>query len=261
MLPRFLAESIDADAGTARLTGDEARHLSQVLRLGAGDEVAVFDGTGREFRARVERVSRDGAELRLVEEMLAQPEPAVRITLAQAVIKGEKMDDVVRDATMMGVAAIEPLVTEHTAAHLKPGRAPERWRRIAVASAKQCRRAVVPAIGDGMSFADWIVRDRAELKLLLVEPTAVPAIPATSEKKGQVAVSGAERRGQVGFAGAPAPASASLLVGPEGGWSAGEVSSAVAAGYVPLTLGRRTLRADAMPVVALSVLQYLWSDL
>jgi 16S rRNA (uracil1498-N3)-methyltransferase len=281
MLPRFLA-AIDPVLGTARLSEEEARHLSQVLRLRAGDEVAVFDGAGREFRARVEQIARDGASVRLIDEQAPAPEPLVRVTLAQAALKGEKMDDVVRDATMMGVAAIEPLVTEHTAAHLKAGRAPERWRRIAIASAKQCRRAVVPAIGEGMPFAEWIARDRAELKLLLVEPTAVVAIPAASEERGQVAfageqrgqvalagaeqrgqvgLAGAEQRGQVGLAGAPPPASASLLIGPEGGWSAAEVSAAVAAGYVPLTLGRRTLRADAMPVVALSVLQYLWSDL
>ena len=149
MLPRFLAESVDADAGTAWLADDETRHLSQVLRLGAGDEIAVFDGTGREFLARVERVARDRADLRLIEEIAAAPEPAVRLTLAQAALKGEKMDDVVRDATMMGVTAVEPIVTDYTAAHMKPGRAPERWRRIAVASAKQCRRAVVPAVGVG----------------------------------------------------------------------------------------------------------------
>src|SRR3974390_1560000 len=144
MLPRFLAEAIDLDARTARLGADEARHLSQVLRVNVGDEVAVFDGAGREFRARVARVSRDAVELVLLDEAAAAPEPAVRLTLAQAVLKGEKMDDVVRDATMMGVAAIEPLVTAHTVAHMKPGGAPDRWRRIAIASAKQCRRAVVP---------------------------------------------------------------------------------------------------------------------
>jgi 16S rRNA (uracil1498-N3)-methyltransferase len=243
MLPRFLAQSIDADAGTARLSDDEARHLAQVLRLGTGDEVAVFDGAGREFRARVERVGKDGAELRLLEEFPAAPEPAVRLTLAQAVLKGEKMDDVVRDATMMGVTAIEPLVTEHTAAHMKAGRAPERWRRIAVASAKQCRCAVVPAIGSGTSFGDWLPADRAEMRLLLVEPsTAVEGHPVST-------LSGSR------------PASASVLVGPEGGWSAAEIDAAVRAGCVPITLGRRTLRADAVPIVAIGVLQFLWGDL
>jgi 16S rRNA (uracil1498-N3)-methyltransferase len=214
-----------------------------VLRLGAGDDVAVFDGVGREFRARVERVAKDGAELRLIDELPAAPEPAVRLTLAQGVIKGEKMDDVVRDATMMGVSAIEPLVTEHTAAHMRAGRAPDRWRRIAVASAKQCRRAVVPSIGEGMLFADWLPRDRSALRLLLVEPSAgVAGHPVSTLPVDR-------------------PASASLLVGPEGGWSAAEIEWAVRAGCVPITLGRRTLRSDAIPIVAIGILQFVWGDL
>lgn len=243
MLVRFLADSLDESASIARLGEDETRHLSQVLRLAAGDEIAVFDGAGREFRARVERIARDGADLRLVEALTASPEPAVRLTLAQAALKGEKMDDVVRDATMMGASAIEPLVTEHVAAHMKAGRAPERWRRIAIASAKQCRRAVVPAIGSGRTFADWLAHDRAALRLLLVEPSAA-----------------AEGRPPSTLAG-DRPASVSLLVGPEGGWSAGEIGSAVAAGYVPITLGHRTLRADAVPIIAIGVLQFVWGDL
>jgi 16S rRNA (uracil1498-N3)-methyltransferase len=243
MLPRFLAETLDADAGIARLSEDETRHLAQVLRLAVGNEVAVFDGAGREFRARVERLARNGADLKLLDEYPAAPEPAVRLTLGQAVIKGEKMDDLVRDATMMGVTAIEPLVTEHTAAHMKPGRAPERWRRIAISSAKQCRRAVVPVIGIGMTLPNWLAQDDAELRLLLVEPSAaVEGHPAST-------------------LGGNRPASASLLVGPEGGWSMGEIEAAVRAGCVPITLGRRTLRADAVPIVAIGVLQFVWGDL
>jgi 16S rRNA (uracil1498-N3)-methyltransferase len=244
MLPRFLG-AVDAASARARLAEDEARHLSQVLRLGAGDEVTVFDGAGREFRARVERVARDSAELSLLNESAAAAEPAVRLTLAQAVLKGDKMDDVVRDATMMGVTAIEPLVTAHTVAHMKPGGAPERWRRIAIASAKQCRRAVLPSIGEGIRFEDWFARDGAEMKVILIEPVAARSgAPADSADLGR-----------------SAPRSASLLVGPEGGWSGEEIQRAVRAGYLPLTLGRRTLRADAVPVVAISVLQYRWGDL
>lgn len=243
MLPRFLAESIDVDAGIARLSRDEARHLAQVLRVEVDEEVAVFDGAGREFRARVESAGKDGAELRLLEEYPAAPEPAVRLTLAQAVIKGEKMDDIVRDATMMGVAAIEPLITEHTASHIKTGGAPERWRRIAIASAKQSRRAVVPAIGPGVPFQEWLPRDVADMRILLLEPSA-------SVEGHPVSTLGGTR-----------PASATFMVGPEGGWSVPEIETAVRVGYVPITLGRRTLRADAAPIVAIGILQFLWGDL
>jgi 16S rRNA (uracil1498-N3)-methyltransferase len=243
MLPRFLAASLDVEARTAHLAEDEARHLSQVLRLNVGDQVAVFDGAGREFRARVERVFREGADLRLLEEYPAAPEPAVRVTLAQAAIKGEKMDDVIRDATMMGVSTIEPLISEHTSAHIRAGHAPERWRRIAISSAKQCRRAVVPAIGVGTAFPDWLARDRAEMRVLLVEPSAAVEGHPLSTLSGS------------------RPASASLLVGPEGGWSVAEITAAVGAGCLPITLGRRTLRADAVPIIAIGLLQFVWGDL
>src|SRR5688500_20368664 len=131
------------------------------------------------------------------------------------------MDDRVGAAPLRGAAAIGPLGTEHTVAHLKPGRAPDRWRRIAVSSAKQCRRAVVPAIGTGTTFADWLATDRAALRLILIEPSASVEGHPPSTLAGN------------------RPESASLLVGPEGGWSPTEIESAVAAGCVPISLGRR----------------------
>lgn len=245
-LPRFLAADLDAVSGSATLSEEETHHLTSVLRLRFGDEIAVFDGNGREYRARIERLSREGAQLRLLQEIEAAAEPAVRLTLAQAVLKGDRMDDVVRDATMMGVAAIEPLVTEHTVARggAAAGRAADRWRRVAVASAKQCRRAVLPIIGAGTAFVDWVVQDSAALRILLVEPDA----PADGHPLDVL-------RDE------PAPASASVAVGPEGGWSGAEIEIATRAGWVPITLGRRTLRADAVAIVAIAVLQAAWGDL
>jgi 16S rRNA (uracil1498-N3)-methyltransferase len=246
ILPRFLASDLDPAAGSASLSAEEAHHLMHVLRLRFGDEISVFDGGGREYRARIERITREGAYLRLLEEISAAPEPAVRLTLAQAVLKGDRMDEVVRDATMMGATAIEPMITERTVVRLNglgDGRAADRWRRIAIASAKQCRRAVLPSIGDGIELAEWLLQDDAERRLMLVEPSA-----------------GVETRPVTAVAG-DRPASASLLVGPEGGWSTPEIESAVRAGFTPITLGRRTLRADAVTIVAIAVLQHVWGDL
>ena len=175
ILPRFLASDLDPAAGSASLSAEEAHHLMHVLRLRFGDEISVFDGGGREFRARIERITREGAYLRLLEEISAAPEPAVRLTLAQAVLKGDRMDEVVRDATMMGVTGDR---ADDHGAHgrrlngLGDGRAADRWRRIAIASAKQCRRAVLPIIGDGIELAEWLLQDDAERRLMLVEPSA-----------------------------------------------------------------------------------------
>jgi 16S rRNA (uracil1498-N3)-methyltransferase len=246
MLPRFLATDLDPASNTASLSAEETHHLTHVLRLRFGDEIAVFDGNGREYRARIERVSRDGAYVHLLEEISAAPEPVVRLTLAQAVLKGDKMEDVVRDATMMGVAAIEPVITAHTTVPMKAlteGQASDRWRRIAVASAKQCRRAVLPVIGNGTSFDEWVVQDTAEMRLMLVEPSgSVEGHPVTTIQ-GQ------------------RPNGATLMVGPEGGWASEEIEIAVRAGWMPITLGRRTLRADAVAIVTIGVLQFLWADL
>ena len=105
-----------------------------------------------------------------------------------------------------------------------------------------------------MGFDDWLARDTAEVKLILVEPAALSAVSGSgADKPGADWTQDAQLQTR--------PASASLLVGPEGGWSTDEIDRAVRAGYRPLTLGRRTLRADAVPVVAISVLQYLWRDL
>jgi 16S rRNA (uracil1498-N3)-methyltransferase len=246
MLPRFLAVDLDPSSRTATLAADEAHHLTHVLRLGAGDEIAVFDGNGREYRARIERLTRDGALVQLLDAIDPTPEPTVRLTLAQGVLKGDKMQDVIRDATMMGVATVEPLISARTTVRLKTlaqGPAVERWRRIAVASAKQCRRAVVPVIGRGTTLEDLVARETTEMRLILVEPSAVLEGHPVGTVQG--------RR----------PASATLIVGPEGGWTAEEVDAAIRAGWMPITLGRRTLRADAVAIVAIGVLQYLWSDL
>ena len=153
------------------------------------------------------------------------------------------MDEVSGEGTMVGVLALEPLISDHTSAHIRAGRAPDRWRRIAISSAKPCRRAVVPPIGVGTAFSDWLAQDRTEMRVLLVEPSAAV------EGHPLATLSGSR------------PMSASLAVGPEGGWSVPEINAAVHAGCLPITLGRRTLRADAVPIVAIALLQFLWGDL
>ena len=127
------------------LSADESHHLARVMRLVAGDELVVFDGRGHEFQARVRpRRSTRAATVALGDRCQRIAEPAVPTVLVQAVLKGDKMDGVVRDATMAGVAEIVPVVTERSVVGLSAlgrGHAHERWQRVAIASAKQCGRA------------------------------------------------------------------------------------------------------------------------
>ena len=247
MLPRFYVPDLDPQGLETALPVEEARHLTRVLRLGEGDEIAIFDGRGHEFLARVAAAARDRVQVTLLERTTPVPEARVPLTLVQAVLKGEKMDAVVRDATMMGVAAIDPIVTARTIGPLRAlesGRAIERWARIAVSSTKQCRRATVPAIRPGRAFSEWVSIDGPGLRLFLVEPSAA---------------SGTEQ--SLHFLEAHAPAAISLLVGPEGGWTPEERQQAEADGSVPVTLGALTLRADAMAVAAIAIVRFVMKDL
>jgi 16S rRNA (uracil1498-N3)-methyltransferase len=240
---------MDPGDETVALPRDEAEHLTRVLRLGVGDTVSVFDGRGHEFLARVASALRRDVRVQLVSRVEPAAEATVALTLAQAVLKGEKMDDVVRDAVMLGVAAVQPIVTkrtEMTVALVRDTRV-ERWRRVALASTKQSRRAVVPEIRTPLTLDAFLGDPPGALRLMLVEPAAA-ALPEDAESLSEL-----QRR--------PAPADAVVLVGPEGGWTEEEWLAASARGVRLLTLGHRTLRADAVPIAAISVLQFVWGDL
>jgi 16S rRNA (uracil1498-N3)-methyltransferase len=244
---RFFAPSIAEPGELIDLPREEAEHLTRVLRLAAGATIRVFDGHGHECVAVVEEVSRGGARVRVDRMTTPAAEPALAVTLVQAVLKGDKMDDIVRDAVMMGAGAIRPLIsarTEASAAGLDRGRRVERWQRIAVASAKQCGRAVIPAIGSPQAIADAVREIGTPAlpgpALMLVEPGAsADAIPLRD------------------LAAEP-PEAVTLLIGPEGGWTPEEVALGSTACRL-VSLGGLTLRADAAPIIALSALFTRWN--
>ncbi len=243
---RFFAPALDPGDEIVELPREEGEHLARVLRLGVGDTVSVFDGRGREFLARIVSVMRRDVRVQLLSRVEPAAECGVPLTLAQAVLKGDRMDDVVRDAVMMGVAAIQPIVstrTETTVAALRRSGRVERWQRVALASVKQSGRAVLPEIRIPLTLDAYLNDPPPALRMMLVEPSAGAA---------SVPLSALERE--------PPPQDAALLVGPEGGWTPQECAAAAAAGVRCITLGPRTLRADAVPVAAISVLQYLWGE-
>jgi 16S rRNA (uracil1498-N3)-methyltransferase len=230
------------------LPPEEALHLTRVLRLKAGAPIRVFNGRGSEFDAIVERVGKQSALVRVGEATSPAPEAAVAVTLMQAVLKRDKMDDVVRDAVMMGVFAIQPVVTarsEITLSSLSRGRRRERWSSIAIASAKQCGRAVVPEIREPLSFESAVASLSAltlsEPCLMFVEPAGGAAIPIAELDPVP-------------------PRRATILVGPEGGWAPDEIERGAAVTR-QVMLGARTLRADVMATVALTALYTVWREL
>jgi 16S rRNA (uracil1498-N3)-methyltransferase len=247
--PRFHAPDAERSGDVVSLPPEEAQHLTRVLRLKAGAAVRVFNGRGGEFDAVVDRAGKDAAQIRVGGARVAVREARIAVTLVQAVLKGDKMDNVVRDAVMMGVAAIQPVVTTRTEVTLQSlvrGRRRDRWARVAVSSAKQCGRAVVPAILDPLGFdtlaASLAAKTLPEPRLMFVEPAAA---------------AGAISLGDLDES---APGAATVLIGPEGGWTAEEVERGSGLAQ-QVTLGARTLRADTMAIVTLTALFTKWGEL
>ena len=225
---RFFAPALDPGDDLVDLPRDEAEHLTRVLRLGVGDTVAVFNGRGVEFLARVTSAARRDARVQLLSRVQAAPESATLLTLVQAVLKGDKMDDVVRDAVMLGVAAVQPIVTkrsEVTVAALLRGARVERWRRVALASVKQSRRAVLPEILTPLTFDTWLDEPPPDTRLMFVEPEFPDAEPLARLRSERT------------------PSTAALVIGPEGGWDPAECAAAKARGE---HIGRVRKRNDAL---------------
>jgi len=238
----FVPEALQAGVQLA-LPAEEAAHVARVLRLGPGDRLRVFNGRGGEWLAQVETASKAAVTVTLLDAVPAARETRVRYTVALALLKGDGTDEAIRDVVMMGATAVRPFVaarSEVSLAAAARGHRHERWQRVAVSSAKQCGRAVVPEVGAPVTFADLLARPTDGVGMLLVEPSAGP--------------------GPVALADVAPPAAVTLAVGPEGGWTGDEVARAVEAGWMRVRLGGRTLRATSAPLAALAACQAVWRD-
>jgi len=228
------------------LISDEARHLREVLRLKPGDEVYVFNGEGKEFLCQIEESRRDTARLKVIREVEpARPESQLQLTLALALIKGEKFDLVVQKATELGVTIIVPVLTRHADIRLRDesdaAKRITRWQRIAMEAAKQSGRAVVPTVTSVITFA-LLIETPANNCLMFSERDGDSFVKASQELVADA--------NQI-----------TVLVGSEGGWSDEEIAGARAAGWKVITLGGRTLRAETAAIAVTTLLQHRFGDL
>ncbi|HYN84879.1 MAG TPA: 16S rRNA (uracil(1498)-N(3))-methyltransferase [Pyrinomonadaceae bacterium] len=254
---RFYAppESFADEGRRVVLSAEETRHLRDVLRVREGEEVGVFDGEGREFLCRVGAPGRGReASLEVCERVEPpRPESPLSLTLAVALLKGEKFDLVVQKATELGAASVIPVVTRRADVRLKDAndaaRRVERWRRLALEAAKQSGRARVPRISGPAPFESLVARGAGEneLRIFFSERGGgrLSEVPGAAVDEGS----------------AGGPSELTALVGPEGGWEDEEIELARSAGWRVVTLGGRTLRAETAAVAAAALLQHLYGDL
>jgi 16S rRNA (uracil1498-N3)-methyltransferase len=239
--PRFFVGPVLAPAmvGTGfALPEAVAHHAVRVVRLAVGDPLTLFTGTGGEYAATLVAIHKRGAEARIDAFDPVEREMPVAVTLAQAIAANDAMDYAVRKATELGVAAIQPLVTERSAplpAAERGERRQAHWRQVAIAACEQCGRNRVPDVRAAQPLGLWLGAWREGG--VLFAPTAAATLAAL------------------------AAAPAALLVGPEGGFTTVEVAAAERAGLTAVRLGPRVLRTETAGIVALTVLQSLWGDL
>ncbi|MDB6171059.1 MAG: rsmE [Chthoniobacteraceae bacterium] len=225
-----------------RLTGAEAHHCVDVMRMKAGDQATVFNGQGGAAEIEIISARRDNVECRLL-RLIETPPPPCQITLAQAIPKGKNMELVIEKATELGASALVPLLTDRTIVRLDAGdaeRKREKWQRVALEAAKQCGQNRVPQIALPQTPKAFFEAASAFDLMLIgsLEPDARPLKTLLGQRS--------ENR----------VAHALILIGPEGDFTPAEMAQAKAHGCRPITFGPIILRTETAAIYCLSILSH-----
>ena len=242
----YVGDALPLASGLVADLPEQAARHAQVRRVQPGDLLRLFDGQGCDWPARVLEVGRKQVRVQLGAPVAVALELPTRVTLALVVPANERMDTVVEKATELGVACIQPLLSERSVLRLNGERALRRqthWQGVAIAACEQCGRAHVPEVAAVLPLLSWL--------------QTVAAMPVVQGSVGRWLLS--LRPGAQAFSalnGSPLT-SVITLSGPEGGWSPDEETAALAAGFCAVNLGPRVLRADTAPLAVLACLSLL----
>jgi 16S rRNA (uracil1498-N3)-methyltransferase len=238
---RFFVPTESLQPDQVIIAGEPFHHLRNVLRVKPGCLLVLLDGAGQCCEVRLDQLQANQATARVTRRWQAQ-EQRLSITLIQSLPKGDKLEYILQKGTELGVSCFQPVETEHSIPSLNPSKLDkrlQRWQRIVSEAARQSRRCILPEVKAPDQLARVLERSSSELKLVLWESGAVPLAQALPQDP---------------------PAAASLLVGPEGGFSKAEVDTITAAGFKAVHLGPRILRTETAGLAATPILQYLYGD-
>ncbi|PTM59498.1 16S rRNA (uracil(1498)-N(3))-methyltransferase [Desmospora activa] len=243
-MQRYFIDAHQCSSDAIRIEGSDAHHITRVLRMQLGAQVICCDGKGTDLLAEVKAVEGDAVLLRVHKRMTSRGEPAIAVTVAQALPKGDKWEWVLQKGTELGAVSFLPVLTTRTVVKLEAKKADkkrERWQKIVKEAAEQSHRGRIPVVEPVIRWSP----------LLDLFPTYDRVLFAY-EKGGQplrhvLEESRCERM--------------LIVVGPEGGFTAEEAEQAQAAGAVAITLGSRILRAETAPLALLSCLMYAHGEM
>lgn len=254
---RIFLPPADLTSEQVTITGENARHLALVLKVQPGERLSVMDGKGFRYECKVVSVQKKEVSAEVIKKEAYSVESPLSITLAQGMAKGEKMDLIVQESTELGVSRIIPVITDRS--QVRHTHKTERWRKIAMSASQQSGRNLIPYIENPVIFSEFIDRFAPphakgyveDIKGIRLENgTGIIFSEGREETNLRKILSGMKGIKQL-----------TILIGPEGGFSKDEVSSAKEHGFIEASLGPRILRTGTAPISALSIIQYELGDM
>ena len=217
-------------------------HATKVLRLKVGDQFALFNGDSFDYVVKVIEISKHKTSVEIIDKYEVNHESSLKITLAQGIAAGDKMDWIIQKTVELGIESIQPLFTERSIVKLDRERADkklEHWRTVAISACEQTGRAIIPEILSPLPLSQWLSAQQKKNNLkLILTPSKAQNINQLDKPSSSI----------------------DFMVGPEGGFSDKEMALALNSAFIPINFGQRILRTETASIVALSIMQNLWGD-
>ena len=246
-MPKFFTARENIKDTTLIIDSEDANHLKRVLRINVGDVITVCDGAGIDYTVKVSEIGKNEIECDIIDRKKSDTEPNINITLYQGLPKAAKMDYIIQKNTELGISKIVPAKLARCVVKLENKAAEnkkcERWQKIAVASAKQSGRGIVPEIGNPMTV-DEIIEDVKDYDLVFV--------PYECEDQSRL---------KTIVESVPDAKDIAFIIGPEGGFDISEIEKFKAAGIKTVTLGKRILRTETAAESVVSMLMYAYDEI
>ncbi len=239
---RLYISSSSIDGTRLRVAGKSFHYLKDVLRIKNGESVSAFDGTGKEYLCAVDGIRSRHVDLNIIRTFNCETEPLVEIHLVQSLIKTGHFEFVIQKCTELGVRKFIPAVTERTIVKLTAEREKNRrmrWQKLAMEAARQCGRGTHPDVEPVMDFKDALKKTKA------CDISIIPWEEERSLDLKRVLRDVKSNAGKI-----------MVFIGPEGGWSEGEISSARESGVIPVSLCQRLLRSETAAIATVAILIY-----
>jgi 16S rRNA (uracil1498-N3)-methyltransferase len=247
MVTYFYVDPKNVSKDFLRIEGEEAKHICLVLRKGEGEIIDVVDGEGIKYQVQVTVKGKDWVQGKILSQTRKENEPLTHLTLAQALIKGVRMDFLVEKVTEIGVSSIIPVITDKSLIRLETDKKEiariNRWKRIAISGMKQSLRSKLPEIQNPVSFQELLTKVKDyDLALIACQTKGSKFLKEILEAKKRLK-------------------KVLLLIGPESGFTQEELDLSIKSGIIPVSLGPRRLRSETAGIVFSSLVLHELEDL